>query len=147
MKDAFVTAMKYYGMTEVPGPESNPVILGWIKELFPNHNDDSTLSWCSVFIHQVVKEAGYKVAIDKNAGLARSWLKYGVSVHLDYAEPGDIVVLWRGSPSSWQGHVAFFVNERTPGTIRLLGGNQENAVNIRTFPKDRVLGIRRLIKT
>lgn len=143
--DLITTAIQYYGLAEVPGQGSNPIILDWIQKLFPDHDDDSTLSWCSVFIHAMAREAGYKNPVGSDAGLARSWLKHGITVDIKDAKPGDIVVMWRTSLTSWQGHVTLYVNHRTPTTFRGLGGNQENAVNIRTYPESRVLGVRRLL--
>jgi hypothetical protein len=70
---------------------------------------------------------------------ARSYLTYGRK--LDKPEPGCIVVFWRGSPTSWQGHVAFFVGD-AGAHVRVLGGNQSNAVTEASYPKSQVLGYR-----
>ena len=57
----------------------------------------------------------------------------------------DVVVLWRGARDSPSGHVGLFAGmDHDSGTVRLLGGNQGDAVSIATFPADRVLGVRRL---
>lgn len=40
------------------------------------------------------------------------------------------------------GHVGLLVGEDTAGNLLILGGNQGNAVNIRAFPRDRVLAYR-----
>jgi len=42
------------------------------------------------------------------------------------------------------GHVGFFAGV-SGGSILVLGGNQSDAVNVKAFPADSVLGIRRLI--
>lgn len=138
------TALKYYGQKEVDGPESNPWILRIIKKMFPSANDDSKVSWCSVFMHAICEEAGIYIPKDPRSGTARSWLEFGTPIEIDKAEPGDVVIFWRESPSSWKGHVALWVNDRGNGTVRVLGGNQDNAVNIRSYGKDRILGVRRL---
>lgn len=136
-------ALKYYGQQEVEGPDSNPWILGIIKKLFPFATDDSNISWCSIFIHHICEEAGIQIKKDKDSGTARSWLKFGQPVTLEEALPGDVVIFWRESLTSWKGHVALYVNDRGLN-VRVLGGNQQNAVNIRSYPKNRILGIRRL---
>lgn len=136
-------ALKYYGQFEVPGPGSNPLILQWIKEFFPDITDDSKVAWCSIFLHIIAKEAGYNLRKD---GTARSWLTHGEVIQFNDAEPGDIVIFWRGSPGGWQGHVALFVNWKGDDGVRVLGGNQSDGVNIRTYQKNRILGIRRLKK-
>ena len=138
-----LTALKYYGLFEIDGPISNKTILGWIQKFFPRANDDSKVAWCSIFMHQITQESGYKIPRDGQSGLARSWLKHGSPITLDEAQVGDIVIFWRGSLDSSFGHVALYVNDRGNG-IRVLGGNQSNGVNIRTYPKSRILGIRRL---
>jgi len=77
------------------------------------------------------------------------------------AEPGfDVVILKRGSgdqpgPNELNapGHVGLFGGVEDvfrPSELNimkrilLLGGNQSNGVNLRSYPLDRVLGIRRL---
>jgi len=122
------TAMSQYGITEVPGIEHNQEILKYFSEI--GHE------W--VFINWCAKKSclPYSGKLD-----ARSWLNVGTEVQ----EPvvGDIVVLWREKKNSWKGHVGIFV--RVAGnSIYILGGNQNNSVNVRTYPKDRLLGYRRL---
>ena len=62
-------------------------------------------------------------------------------VELSDAREGDIVVLSRGT-SSWQGHVGFYVGS-AGREIEVLGGNQNNAVSIASYARDRLLGLRR----
>jgi uncharacterized protein (TIGR02594 family) len=72
---------------------------------------------------------------------ARSWLTVGGET--SEPEVGDIVVLWRESPTSWKGHVGFYVRE-TEHLIFVLGGNQHNQVGINGYGKHRLLGYRKL---
>lgn len=136
--------MRYYGIAEVPGVGSNRMILKMIREMFPNHDDDSTIAWCSIFMHYIAREAGYYVTRGSDAGMARSWLNVGIPVDLSEAVPGDIAVFWRGSKEGSLGHVGLFINLRDPDTLRILGGNQDNAVNIRFYQRARLLGLRRI---
>ena len=54
---------------------------------------------------------------------------------------GDVVVV--KTPSGM--HVAFFAGlDEESGKVKLLGGNQNNEVNISTFDQSQVLGIRRV---
>lgn len=130
-------AFAYYGEKEVEGPDSNPDIIkmfenwgaGWQK-------DDSKLAWCAIFMNEVLKEAGCIYSGKLNA---RSFLKEGVETKEPL--PGDIVIFWRSSPSSWKGHVGLFVRE-DDDYIWCLGGNQSNQVNVRRYDKSRVLGYR-----
>jgi hypothetical protein len=55
------------------------------------------------------------------------------------------VVFTRGS-SAAQGHVAFFL--KVAGSqIEVLGGNQSDGVTVTRYPKSRLLGIRRLLRS
>ncbi len=92
--------------------------------------------WCSSFVNWCVMRAGVK---GTRSAMARSWLKWGKRIR----EPrkGCIVVFSRprGGPNA--GHVGFYAGE-TGKSIKLLGGNQSNAVSIASYPKSRVLGYR-----
>jgi hypothetical protein len=74
-----------------------------------------------------------------NSVAARSWLKFGKPTK----DPvrGCIVVFSRPNNGPNSGHVAFFLR-KTGDKIRVLGGNQSDAVNIRDFPESRLLGYR-----
>ena len=97
-------------------------------------------AWCSAFANYVAKTSGHEYTGKLNA---RSWLDAGEEI--ENPEKGDIVVLWRESPSSWKGHVGFFVKQ-TRNYVYVLGGNQGNAVSIRAYDIKRLLGFRRLRK-
>ncbi len=94
--------------------------------------------WCSAFVNFCVTEARVQ---GTNNALAQSWLRWGEDAG-DFI-PGCIVVLARGSAG--EGHVGFFVGNDADGSIRLLGGNQSNMVNITTHRNPEVLG-RRMAK-
>jgi len=72
---------------------------------------------------------------------ARSWLEVGEEI--DDPEMGDIVVLWRENKNGWKGHVGLYMDSDSTH-IAVLGGNQSNQVNIKMYPKERLLGYRRL---
>jgi uncharacterized protein (TIGR02594 family) len=124
------------GTREVPGPGSNPDVVSYYAEAgHPEIAEDET-AWCAAYVGAMLTRAGYP-----NTGslAARSYLSYGRKIAAP--EPGCIVVFWRGSPTSWQGHVGFYV--RHDGThIRVLGGNQNNAVTEASYPKSQILGYR-----
>jgi uncharacterized protein (TIGR02594 family) len=130
-------ALQEYGVSEVPGPGTNARILQYLQELGSDIRDDET-PWCSIFMSWVAKTAGYEYSQEL---VARSWLKLGDIV----TDPklGDIVIFWRVSPRSYQGHVGIYICERN-GLIYCLGGNQNNRVSIDGYVASRVLGYRRL---
>jgi uncharacterized protein (TIGR02594 family) len=96
------------------------------------------IAWCSSFACAICEWAGLG---STNSRLARSWTRWGVSTKKD-PWPFDIVVFWRGSKSGWQGHVGFLVKEETH-YVYVLGGNQNDEVNITRYSKQKLLDIRR----
>ncbi|PTX60516.1 uncharacterized protein (TIGR02594 family) [Kordia periserrulae] len=134
-------ALSQYGVTEVDGKADNPQIIRYFEILgFDGSKLHDETAWCSAFANWVAKTENYTYSGKLNA---RSWLNVGEST----ASPkqGDIVVLWRDSPSSWKGHVGFFVKQ-TKRYVYILGGNQNNRVSIKAYPKNRVLDYRKLEK-
>ena len=140
MSKLLTLAMQELGVKEISGPEDNPTIVNYAKESgFDWVNDDET-PWCSIFVNWCAKKADLK---GTNKANARSWLTVGTAV--DYPEPGDVVVYWRGSVDSWQGHVGFFMGyDKSGDRIYTLGGNQGNQVSITAYPANKLLGFRRL---
>ena len=53
-------AFKYYGIKEVPGKGSNPIILGMAKTLGVDniYKDDDT-AWCALFMCFILKNLSY----------------------------------------------------------------------------------------
>ena len=142
MKDLLLEVLSHYGLSEVSGRQSNPEILEFFYELdYDWVNDDSAISWCSAMLSYYAKKCGYEYHKQLNA---RGWLKMPIVVLKP--ELGDVVILWRNDPNSWEGHVGLFVNW-TPTKVYLAGGNQSNQINITAYPRDRIIGIRRLKKT
>lgn len=136
--DLFLTAVKYVGVTEIPGRIHNPIIVQWGRRLARWVMDDE-LPWCSNFMNAIAEDAGY----EKTGSMAaRSWQHIGKEI--DDPQVGDLVVLWRVSPTAWQGHVGLFVSKNDH--VYILGGNQRNQVNISPYPIKRVLSYRRLKK-
>lgn len=124
------------GVKEVVGAMHNPVVLGYFARAgFPGIDDDET-AWCAAFCNAKLEDAGCPGSKALNA---RSFLTWGKEVKAPY--PGCVTVFWRGSPRSWEGHVAFFISE-TATHVKVLGGNQANAVTIRDYPKTQLLGFR-----
>lgn len=130
-------ARAYIGTREIKGPQHNSRIVGWWEAMKAPFRDDET-AWCGAFVGGVLAESGLGVA--RNGASARAWLNFGVP--LDRPAVGCIVVFWRGSPSGWSGHVGFVVGQDSAGNLMVLGGNQDDAVNIKPFARNRVLGYR-----
>ena len=99
--------------------------------------DPAKTAWCARFVNAVLTKQGYK---GTGSDMARSLLNFGEATSKPIK--GDVVVLSRGNPKSGQGHVGFYAGE-TDAHVYVLGGNQGDAVNVKAFPKNRVLGYRR----
>jgi len=138
-KQILEAAGQYLAMAEWPGAKQNPEIVelfenvghGWVK-------DDET-PWCAAFVGSVLASLGLPHTGKLNA---RSYTSYGSAVKLQEAKPGDIMVFWRGTPSSAQGHVAFLV-EIDGNRVKVRGGNQGNKVSDSYYPMERIIAIRR----
>jgi uncharacterized protein (TIGR02594 family) len=140
MIDLLHEAFQYYGLEEITGEQHNPQILDFFEEIGENWVQTDETAWCSAFINYLCKRNYY----ERSGKLtARSWLDVGVE--LDEPELGCIVVLWRESKVSWKGHVGFYINH-DDRYIYILGGNQDSSVCIKRYPKNRLLGYRKLRK-
>ena len=123
------------GTKEIKGGRHNSKIVGWWQAMKSHFRDDET-AWCGAFVGGILAHAGLP-AYPAGAG-ARNWLKYGK--RLDKPAEGCIVIFWRGKRNGWSGHVGFVVGKDRYGNLMVLGGNQSDAVNIKPFSTDRVLG-------
>ena len=137
-------AVAELGQKEITGPDDNPTIVKYAKEAGFNWVNDDETPWCSIFANWVAMKAGLQRSKKANA---RSWLLTALNVDTS-PEPGDIVVFWRGSPDSWEGHVAIFFGFSITGErVYCLGGNQGNQVSVSAYSFDNVLGFRRLVSS
>lgn len=130
-------ALDFLGTEEVAGKGNNPLIVDMFKTVMGKNYPDST-AWCAAFVGSCLKKAGYS-STEKLT--ARSYLKYGVPTTAPIL--GDIVVLYRGKKSGWQGHVGFYAGSG-PGYVKILGGNQNDEVNITRYSTKKLLGYRAL---
>lgn len=124
------------GLKEIVGSKHEPRIVKFFADAGHAWVKDDETAWCAAFANAMLKRAG----IEGTGSLAaRSFLQWGEK--LDKPRVGCLVVLSRGNPKGWQGHVGFYVGEdRTH--IHVLGGNQSNAVSIARYSKTRLLGYR-----
>ena len=120
-------AMKELGVKEIPGPQHNPRVLEYHSVSGGFSTDE--VPWCASFVNFIMLKAGYKGP--KWPAAAKSWLKFGKSS----GQPvyGAIAVKSRKGG----GHVCFVVGQSKSGKyLYCLGGNQNDEVNIRRYPKN-----------
>ena len=107
--------------------------------------DPKRTEWCAAFVNAVLNESGIpgSESVSNVPLMARSFLTWGETIQDPKA--GDLVVFPRGKVG-WQGHVGFYVGSIYRNNVeyyRILGGNQNNSVNIEIYPASKALGIRR----
>lgn len=129
-------AREYIGVREVPGQLHSEIIVSWWETMKAPFRNDET-PWCAAFVGAVLEECGIK---STRSPAARSYLKHGKAIVRPAV--GSIVVFWRGNRQGWSGHVGFIVGKDEDGNLMVLGGNQGNAVSVKPFSVDRVLGYR-----
>lgn len=129
-----VVALGELGVKEISGSKSNARINTYLASVGVEPDDET--AWCSAFVNWVMERSGHA---GTGSARARSWQDYGK----DAGEParGAIVVFWRDSPQSWKGHVGFVIGV-SGDEVLVLGGNQDNRVCYKSYPRERVLAWR-----
>lgn len=133
-------AFSQVGVEETVGTNHTSRVLQYFEEIGHKWVKDDETPWCAAFANWCCKKA---MVEDTGKLNARSFLDIGQAIDLKDAEHGDVVILWRGSKTSAQGHVAFYVDQDA-SKVCLIGGNQDNSVCLGMYDKSRVLGVRRL---
>lgn len=126
-------AKSLIGITEIKGSKHNPEIVQFWKDIKRGGIKDDETPWCAAFVGACLERAGIQSSRFESA---KSYLNWGEK--LDKPAYGCVVVFTRVGG----GHVGFVVGEDAKGYLQVLGGNQSDQVNIRSFPKDRVSGYR-----
>lgn len=132
-KHVIDTALSFIGVHEVKDKDSLGKVMG---RMLGQSIDPSQTPWCAAFVNTVLKANGLE---GTGSFAARSFLKYGQPTTTPVK--GDIVVLSRGSDVS-KGHVGFFMGYDEQGNVMVLGGNQSDSVNVKSFDADKVLSFR-----
>lgn len=128
-----VEARRFMGQREVKGPAHNAVIVDWWKTIKRGGIKDDETPWCAAFAGAMLERVGVRSTRFESA---KSYLDWGVP--LSAPAVGCIVVFSRDGG----GHVGFVVGKDAKGGLLVLGGNQGDEVNVRTFARDRVVGYR-----
>lgn len=131
-------AYNLVGTQEIPGDDSNEVILDWAEDLELTSYSDDDIPWCGLFVaHCVGSQLPEEVLPVYPLG-ARKWEKFGTAVT---PRLGAVMVFWRGSKEGWKGHVGFYWAEDDEA-YHILGGNQSNSVCVTRIAKNRLLSAR-----
>lgn len=116
---------KYMGIHE-----EEAQLKAWLEEVPEYHSDPDNIPWCAsamtVCIKKSMPNEPLTGRLAKNTSLALNWLDFGKECDLSY---GAIVVMWRGKPTSWQGHLTIAIGyDPIRKKIRVRGGNQRDMV-------------------
>lgn len=133
-------AKGYIGTREIKGTVDNPAIVELFRLCGHAWVQDDETAWCAAFVGGVLA----KVAIPGTGSLAaRSYEGWGQPLPLNQPLYGSIGVKKRSGKNApaWQGHVGFVVGASADQII-LLGGNQQDGVNIAAFRRDEFTAFR-----
>lgn len=128
-------AKSYLGANET---RDTKVLAEFFEKAGGQKLDPAKTAWCAAFVNAALGASGQQ---GTGTLLARDFLKVGTAT--DRPAEGDIVVLTRGDPRGWQGHVGFYAGRDSNGNVLVLGGNQGNKVSVQSYPASRVLGYRK----
>ena len=122
---------------------NNPRIIEYNQSVDFGATDDET-PWNSQFLGWIVQKAGYPVVTGPGSGLSRIWENWGQDSEVLVGEwvVGCIMVAWRQSQNSPLGLAGIYLGDRDENSVRILGGNFFNAVDVITIPKEQVLSCR-----
>jgi uncharacterized protein (TIGR02594 family) len=136
-----IEGLRWLGTTETPGSADNPQILEWARD---ERGDISrvfthdSIPWCALFANMVLTKVGIK---GTETLWALDWATWGQKL------PGPAVGAFapmerRDQNGNKAGHIAIVVGCDQHGNLMCLGGNQDDAVNIKPFPAARPLSFR-----
>lgn len=138
--------LKIYGVREIPGQQSNPLIMSWAKELGSKvginyKNDDE--AWCGIEAGIIALRAGFGSEVPEICVRASSWDKFGNEALVPML--GDFLRFEREGG----GHIGIYLAEDDPRLnlerpcFYVGGGNQGNASAIVPIEKRRLKQARR----
>lgn len=122
------------GLREIKGKEHNSFIVKMWKSIKRGGIKDDETPWCAAFVGECLEEAGIVSTRFEGAG---SYLTWGVPCNPCY---GAVVVIKTNSGTG--NHVGFLVGQDTVGNVFVLGGNQNNEVNVSKYPASRIKATR-----
>jgi uncharacterized protein (TIGR02594 family) len=131
----YLIAQDHLGVREIPGKTNNPVIMAWATKIggwIRSFYKEDSIPWCALFVNAMLSECGLT---GSGSLAARSFETWGQ--RLTTPVVGAIAVFARKGG----GHVGFYVGEKADA-IRVLGGNQSDAVTETWIARDRLLGYR-----
>ncbi len=129
-------ARAFEGLAEIPGPQSNPVILRWARDLHaPAYTNDDT-AWCALFMNRLALALQFPLSgTGYDLLRARSFATWGQPLVL------PTLGAWMVFSRPEGAHVGLYLGERAEA-YRVLGGNTANAVGATWIDKQRLIATR-----
>jgi uncharacterized protein (TIGR02594 family) len=119
-------AYTYIGVKELKGKGTHPR-LAYLFKASKTWITDDDIAWCAAFIAGILSLTN--IPVIKGFESSLTWLNYGVKI--PKPQVGALAIFKR-KPSG--GHIGFVVGISACGNIiYVLGGNQQDSVNISTF--------------
>jgi uncharacterized protein (TIGR02594 family) len=106
----------------------------WLRSDGATLGDPAKLPWCGDFVQTCILKTLPDEPVPNNPYLAANWTKFGKPTK---PQLGAVLVFWRGSPSSWKGHVGFCAGQDDTHFL-VLGGNQSNSISHSRIAKKRL---------
>lgn len=106
----------------------------WLRLDGATVGDPARVPWCGDFVQTCIALSLPDEPLPTNPYLAANWTKFGMPTT---PQLGAVLVFWRGSPTSWKGHVGFYASQNDTHFL-VLGGNQSNGVTRARISKHRL---------
>lgn len=136
----YALAKQYVGLKEQAGPGTHPLLVPMF-DLAPDwlDQDDSKTAWCGILRGWIGHKCGTGLPAEHYR--AAAWARWGSAVPVDKPavwRQGDTIIMTRPGGN----HVAL-LDRVTASYVFVLGGNQNNEVNITRYSLSRVTAVRR----
>lgn len=109
---------------------------GFVKN--QNQVSEDAYAWCAAFVNNILNESGFDIPLQGediyDKVRAKEYSKIGTKITNKSAKPGDIMVI---KNSSGGYHVGFYAGKNNDKYL-MLGGNQNNQVNIKELNLDSI---------
>lgn len=128
-------AFSQHGVHEISGPKAHRQIQAYHSTTALRATSDE-VPWCSAFVNWCMVQARQR---GTGSAAARSWLEWGEP--LQRPRLGCVVIL-QSSRGPNAGHVGLYWMQRNASQIWLYGGNQDNAVGVKAYPRIDIIGLR-----
>lgn len=138
-EELLMRALEFYGEAPFSGEDANENILKLLRATSYPVGTSDEVPWCSAFLCYLFAKIGRPTPANASA---YSWLKYGTTTGTPVL--GDIVLFQWREGEKYKHHVGIFIRA-VGSSLWVLGGNQNNEVDICLWKNRSVLSYRKLM--